>query len=475
MPSTESNYESGSLGQQIIKHTTYGADFDSVAFPQQVVETIIRRQGPGGSSFIKGNLMHYDSYGNVAGISNLKMDTPIIGFHHFKMANLPYGLAPSTDTSIGSFEPDVHYEREVSFKRDSSIGGVLKEKELSDGTTETYVWGYSKKHKIYPVAKIIGSNYNTAVSYINQSLLDSAAFYNDSIVRVELNKLRINLPNAFVTTYTYAPLIGITSETNPNGEVTYYKYDGFGRLSLVLDENNNILKRICYNYAGLPEDCKVYYNQELRDTFTRANCAPGYTGGSYTYIVHSGKFAGLTQAEADTLAQADLNTNGQKWADSLGTCTLSSPTIYARLEVVDEYYHYNYDPAPNCAEDVNSTGTFVLRFYADYDCLTPLTLTDSIHFICDGYLIDYDQDETIYSEGYTFFGENHVVPPGQNTYTIGTSQIYFQNLLKDCSYPFDVTYAYLQSGIFYIRYSEKFIQVPPLLGQGGSHPRYYFK
>ncbi len=52
--------------------------------------------------------------------------------------------------------------------------------------------------------KIVGGTYNNAKQYINQTMLDNAQTYTDDQMRTELNKLRTNLPNVLVTTYTYA-------------------------------------------------------------------------------------------------------------------------------------------------------------------------------------------------------------------------------------------------------------------------------
>jgi YD repeat-containing protein len=56
------------------------------------------------------------------------------------------------------------------------------------------------------------------------------------------------LANALVTTYTYAPIIGITSQTDPNGKITYFGYDGLGRLENVKDFDENLIKSIDYQY-----------------------------------------------------------------------------------------------------------------------------------------------------------------------------------------------------------------------------------
>jgi YD repeat-containing protein len=62
-----------------------------------------------------------------------------------------------------------------------------------------------------------------------------------------------------MTTYTYKPLVGITSITDPRGETTKYVYDDFGRLKYIKDRDNNILKRYSYHYYNQPvtEDFNV--------------------------------------------------------------------------------------------------------------------------------------------------------------------------------------------------------------------------
>jgi len=55
---------------------------------------------------------------------------------------------------------------------------------------------------------------------------------------------------AQATTYTYKPLVGISSETDPKGKTSYYEYDNFQRLKNIKDQNGNIVKQFGYHLNG---------------------------------------------------------------------------------------------------------------------------------------------------------------------------------------------------------------------------------
>jgi hypothetical protein len=63
-----------------------------------------------------------------------------------------------------------------------------------------------------------------------------------------IDELRLFPVDAQMTTYTYDPLIGITSSCSPNNIVSYYLYDALGRLHGIKDQDGNIIKTIDYNY-----------------------------------------------------------------------------------------------------------------------------------------------------------------------------------------------------------------------------------
>jgi YD repeat-containing protein len=63
-----------------------------------------------------------------------------------------------------------------------------------------------------------------------------------------VDDVRVFPSDALMTTYTYSPLLGKTSETDPSGKSKIYEYDGLGRLQDIRDQNGNLLKQYSYQY-----------------------------------------------------------------------------------------------------------------------------------------------------------------------------------------------------------------------------------
>jgi len=73
----------------------------------------------------------------------------------------------------------------------------------------------------------------------------------------KIDELRLHPVGSFATSYTYEALVGLTSICDVNNNITYYHYDDRGRLSIIKDQDKNILKRYCYNYWSELIDCSA--------------------------------------------------------------------------------------------------------------------------------------------------------------------------------------------------------------------------
>ena len=58
---------------------------------------------------------------------------------------------------------------------------------------------------------------------------------------------------SFVTSYNFKELVGLSSITDENSQVSAFHYDDMNRLRTVIDESDDINKRYTYNYRIDPE------------------------------------------------------------------------------------------------------------------------------------------------------------------------------------------------------------------------------
>jgi len=102
------------------------------------------------------------------------------------------------------------------------------------GTSQTNKWVYLNKTFLIP---------DDVVSV--RMRLD-----NNETGTIWYDDLSIRPADALLKTYTYQPLVGMTSEIDVNGKTTYYQYDEFQRLKYIRDQNNNIIKSNSYHYKN---------------------------------------------------------------------------------------------------------------------------------------------------------------------------------------------------------------------------------
>ena len=140
-------------------------------------------------------------------------------------------------------------ERYLTFS-EYDVYGNPTEVQFLDGPSTVYLWGYGGQ---YPIAKIeyasmdqvrsaLGSSATTILNNLN------ALNVTDATINQHMKTLRDKLTGARVSSFTYTPLSGMTSMTDPRGITEYYQYDGFQRLKDVLDFEKNVLMNYQYHY-----------------------------------------------------------------------------------------------------------------------------------------------------------------------------------------------------------------------------------
>ena len=197
-----------------------------------------------------------------------------------------------------------------------------------DNIPITYKWGYGGQ---YPIAKII--NYTQAQLVSNINLLNQLESLTNYTAITDANRaglsstnqaIRSSLPDKMITTYTYNPLIGMTSASDQLGVTTHYGYDTFNRISLINDNENNIINRYQYAYSST-SGAQGGYSLTTTLSSNASNYALGSSGtangtvtggsGSYTYNWY-------LKDSADVVIGSSLNTSSATYGF---TCSQRGP------------------------------------------------------------------------------------------------------------------------------------------------------
>jgi len=151
-------------------------------------------------------------------------------------------------------------------------------------------------------------------------VFNEQAYSQNMVLTGPVDDVRVFPKDALMTTLTYDPLVGKTSETDPAGKSTIYQYDGLNRLQTILDQDKNVVKQYDYEYQQLPVPVT---NMVQYRSFQRS-CPVGQVGSYVLYTVPAGTYSSyISQADADGKAANDINANGQAYANNPangGTC-----------------------------------------------------------------------------------------------------------------------------------------------------------
>jgi hypothetical protein len=160
------------------------------------------------------------------------------------------GIRPSVVKHRTSLMPA--FQDQVTYHAYDDFGNVA-EVSSKEGVHTVYIWGYNNQYLLAEIVNMtyaeLQANHITDPAYIRD--LGNRPTPNPYDLNL-LNSFRTALPNSLVTTYTYKPLIGLSSVCDPNGQTIYYEHDALGRLTeryRMENGNKEILELVEYSFA----------------------------------------------------------------------------------------------------------------------------------------------------------------------------------------------------------------------------------
>lgn len=185
-------------------------------------------------------LWDYNKFYQTAKIKNASQsDIAYTSFEADGKGNWTYTGTPTTDATA------------PTGKQVYTLGTSIIKSGLS--ATSTYIVSYWRKGGTIIIngtmpTPITGNTINGWTYCEHRVINPPGGTIDISIEHGAIDELRLYPATAQMTTYTYEPLIGMTSQCDANNKITYYEYDSFGRLKTIRDQDRNVIKTIDYQY-----------------------------------------------------------------------------------------------------------------------------------------------------------------------------------------------------------------------------------
>lgn len=246
----ESNYDD--QGRWITKTTSYGYK----GSPSYLVNDVVTEKLPGGSDIITQKSYPVDFSDALYGKMQDANMFPVVG-KDVTIGNEKIKTStPYQEVVSGVYVPkcmeivypgDSKAKQRIQYRYDS-YGNKIEE--VKDGKEYVaYLYGYNHQ---YIVARIENASYSDVFVLLGETVINGMASSADMDNWTDkLEELRSKLTHSHIYTYTYDPLVGITSVKEPNGNLVHYEYDELGRLSRtfhIVNGRTEVLSRYQYHY-----------------------------------------------------------------------------------------------------------------------------------------------------------------------------------------------------------------------------------
>ena len=313
------------------------------------------------------------------------------------LSSLIQTLKGEYDSSTNLLQARIKYSEYDAF-------GNPQEVSKEGGSPTVYLWSYNNT---LPVAKIDNATLLEVETIMNSFsggfVIVLGTETDKEIIAGNLVQLRNDLAtgilsDALVSTYIYDPLIGMVMETAPNGLNAHYQYDPSNRLKAILNNDEDVVQYINYNYKSEPEiilsintynfsdaigskSVTVTSNRDwtvsVSESWLSLSTSSGSNNGSFiincTANTGSARSATVTVTNAEDITQTISITQDEKSLDftltQLGTSYQTTTFFNSTITVSEQpnvIYHYALNTFNNYGNIIlEGSNSFV--FNIDYD------------------------------------------------------------------------------------------------------------
>ncbi|WPU92472.1 RHS repeat domain-containing protein [Mucilaginibacter sabulilitoris] len=197
--------------------------------------------------------------GNCGSYSTAWSNSNFIPGHYIVTAQIYESQNTGSDVGLGIFYPVSTTVTTITGTKDFYYEGFEEgggNSTINDARTGhlSYTGAYTKNLNGLSVRNYVLSYWlksgNSWTLQTQSPVSVTGGSYTINIPSGQIDDVRFCPSDAQMTTYTYDPLVGMTSATDAKGITTTYEYDSFQRLKNVKDEDGHVVKHTDYHYAG---------------------------------------------------------------------------------------------------------------------------------------------------------------------------------------------------------------------------------
>jgi hypothetical protein len=198
----------------------------------------------------KGNLLQFTSKDGVSSsyIFSYNTNLPVAQISNSSYGSVSYTSFESDGKGNWDYSGNINPNEGITGRNSYYLStGFIKRSALDLGTSYTITYwvkdgsGYVNIGGNVLLNKNGWTLYEFTVKGVSELIISGNAI---------IDELRMYPKGAQMTTYTYLPLVGISSQSDENNRITYFVYDEYNRVKLIRDMDGNIIKSFNYQYQA---------------------------------------------------------------------------------------------------------------------------------------------------------------------------------------------------------------------------------